>query len=155
MNTRKKQILSLLIVGALAAIGTGATESYAVVISVDIEARLNHLALSSPIRLVGGGNIDVSGSNIAPGTFVLTDTAGPGWARISWSTGTVSSTGRFRVEGEAVAEWVDPSGTVRYEHFRMVIQGRTDGTSRIRARFRNPFGPTSTSTARLRGRCSG
>jgi hypothetical protein len=152
MNTRKNQILSLLIVGALAAIGTGATEAYAVVIPVDIRARLRHPSLFPAINLVGGGHIRVVGSHIAPGTFNLTDTAGPGRARISWSTGSVDSTGRFRVEGRAVAQWVDRSGVVRYVRFRMVIRGRTNGTSRIRGRFRDVLG---TAGAHLGGRCSG
>ena len=156
MNTRKNQILSLLIVGAMAAIGTGATEAYAVVIPVDIRARLSDSSLVIPINLVGSGHIRVVGSHIAPGTFNLTDTVGPGRAQISWSTGSVDPTGRFRVEGQAVGQWVDPSGVVRYVHFRMVIRGRTNGTTlgstmpRVQGRFRDVLG---TPGAHLRGRC--
>ena len=152
MNMRQKQILSLLIVGALSVIGVGATESYAqvVVIPVDVRARLSHPALSPSMRLVGGGNIRISGGRIDPGTFNLTDTSGPGRAQISWSTGTIGPRGRFRVEGQAVAEWVDPSGVVRYAHFRMSIRGRTNGTSRVRARFRDVLGTVG---AHLRGGC--
>ena len=152
MNTQKKQILSLLIVGTLAVIGAGATESYAqtVVIPVEVRALLSHPALSPSIRLVGGGDVRVSGSQIEPGSFNLADTAGPGRAQISWSTGTIRPSGRFRVQGQAVAEWVDSSGVVRYAHFTMVITGRTNGTDRVRARFRDISG---TAGADLRGRC--
>ena len=153
MNTRKNQILSLLIVGVLATIAIGATQASAAAIPVDINARLSHPSLASPITLVGGGTVNVVAGTIAPGIFNLVDaTGGPASAQITWSTGPVSLSGRFRVDGRAVARWVDASGVVRYVDFKMVIRGRTNGTSRVRARF---YDTSGTSGAHLRGRCAG
>ena len=152
MNTRKNQILSLLIVGVLATIAIGATQASAAVIPVGIRARMYHPSLATPINLGGTGNINVVAGSIAPGTFNLTDaTGGPAVAQISWSTGTVDSFGRFCVEGQAYGQWVDAAGVIRYVHFRMVIRGRTNGTH-LRARFRETAG---TPGARLRGGCRG
>ena len=153
MNTRKNQILSMLIVGVLATIGIGATEASAQ-IAVDINARLSHTSLAIPITLVGGGAVNVLGSNIAPGIFNLVDaTGGPASAQISWSTGTIDSFGRFRVVGQAYGQWVDATGVTRYVHFRMVIRGRTNTAgTHVRARFGATAG---TPGARLRGRCRG
>jgi hypothetical protein len=151
MNTRKNQILSMLIVGVLTTIGIGATEASAQ-ITVGIRARMSHPTLATPINLGGVGNINVVAGSIAPGTFDLVDaTGGPASAQISWSTGTVDSFGRFRVEGQAYGKWVDATGVTRYVHFRMVIRGRTNGTH-VRARFGETAG---TPGARLRGRCRG
>ncbi len=152
MNTRKNQILSLLIVGVLATIAIGATQASAAVIPVDIRARMYHPSLATPINLGGTGNINVVAGSIAPGTFNLVDATGaPAFAQISWSTGTVDSFGRFRVEGQAYGKWDDATGVTRYVHFRMIIRGRTNGTH-LRARFRETAG---TPGARLRGRCRG
>ena len=153
MNTRKNQILSLLIVGVLATIGIGATEVSAQVIPVDINARLSHPSLASPITLVGGGTVNVVAGTIAPGIFNLVDaTGGPASAQISWTPGTVGPFGRFRADGPAVARWVDASGVTRYADFKMILQGRTNGTTRVRARFSDTSG---TSGSHLRGRCAG
>ena len=153
MNTRKNQILSILIVGVLTAIGIGATEASAQ-ITVGIRARMYHPSLATPINLGGVGNINVVAGSIAPGTFDLVDaTGGPALAQISWSTGTIDSFGRFRVVGQAYGQWVDATGVTRYVHFRMVIRGRTNNAgTHVRARFGATAG---TPGARLRGRCRG
>ena len=152
MNTRKNQILSLLIVGVLTTIGIGATEASAQ-ITVGIRARMHHPSLATPIILVGGGTVNVVAGTIAPGIFNLVDaTGGPASAQISWTTGTVDLLGRFRVDGRAVARWVDASGVIRYADFKMILRGRTNGTTRVRARFHDTSG---TSGAHLRGRCAG
>ena len=151
MNTRKNQILSMLIVGVLATIGIGATEASAQ-ITVGIRARMYHPSLATPINLGGVGNINVVAGSIAPGTFDLVDaTGGPALAQISWSTGTIDSFGRFRVVGQAYGQWIDTAGVTRYVHFTMVIRGRTNGTH-LRGMFRETMG---TPGARLRGRCRG
>ncbi len=122
MNTRKNQILSLLIVGVLATIGIGATVASAAAIPVDINARLSHPSLASPITLVGGGTVNVVAGTIAPGIFNLVDaTGGPASAQITWSTGPVSLSGRFRVDGRAVARWVD----ARRAYFNAVVDEET------------------------------
>ena len=153
MNTRKNQILSMLIVGVLTTIGIGATEASAQ-IAVDINSRLRHPSLATPIILVGGGTVNVVAGTIAPGIFNLVDaTGGPASAQISWSTGTIDSFGRFRVVGQAYGRWVDATGVTRYVHFRMVIRGRTNNArTHVRARFGETAG---TPGARLRGRCRG
>ena len=155
MNTRKNQILSMLIVGVLTTIGIGATEASAQ-ITVGVRARMFHPTLATPINLVGGGNINVDmvAGTIAPGIFNLVDaTGGPASAQISWSTGTIDSFGRFRVVGQAYGQWVDATGVTRYVHFRMVIRGRTNNAgTHVRARFGATAG---TPGARLRGRCRG
>ena len=153
MKSRKNHILSLLIVTVLASIGVSATETFAqtTIIDVDVRARLTDPTLSPPIILEGPGQIKITGSVIAPGTFNLTDVAGPGGhAQISWSTGTVHPNGRFRVIGQAVAWWTDSSMTVRYRHFRVVIRGRTDSAVRVRGRFHDFGGGSS---AHLTGVC--
>ena len=156
MNTRKNQILSLLIVGVLATIAIGATQASAAIIPVGIRARMHHPTLATPINLGGVGNInvDIVAGTVMPDTFNLVDaTGGPALAQISWSTGTVDSFGRFRVVGQAYGQWVDGTGVTRYVHFRMVIRGRTNNAgTHVRAMFRETAG---TPGARLRGGCRG
>lgn len=154
MKSRKNHILSLLIVTVLASIGVSATETFAqttTTILANVRARLTDPTLSPPIILEGLGHIEITGSVIKPGTFNLTDVAGPGGhAQISWSTGTVHPNGRFRVIGQAVARWTDSSMTVQYRHFRVVIRGRTNSASYLRGRFHD-FGGGS--PAHLTGVC--
>lgn len=154
MRTRKNRILNLLIVGALVSIGSSATETFAATIGINVRARLNDTTLAIPIRLAGAGTVNITTTGIiAPGTFNLADTASvpyPGGAQISWSTGTVAPSGRFRVLGQAVAWWTDASMVTQYRHFKVVIRGRTNSTDRIRASFQEVSGSPG---ATLRGRC--
>ena len=150
MKSRKNNILNLLIVSALAIIGSSATETFAATIDVGIRARLTDPLISIPILLRGEAVIDVSSGVVSPGAFILHDArGGPAHAEIHWSTGSVDSAGRFRLQGQGVAQWRDSSGIVRYRHFRMVIRGRTNGTTRARGGFRDISG---SSGAHLRGR---
>ena len=150
MNTRKKQILSLLIVGAMAVIGTSATEAYAVVIPVQTKAELSHPALPMPITLTGTANIQVIGSNVNPGNFYMTGPMGAK-AVIDWSPGTVSATGSFTVRGSGRAKFKDPATGLPVDiSFKFITTGRTDSVSRAMGRFHDYA--TSTAGSHLRGR---
>ena len=150
MKSRKNNILSLLIVVAMASIGTSATETFAVNIPVNTKARLVHPALATPVTVTGTANIQVSGTTVNPGTFNL---SGPLGAKvlIDWSPGTIMAKGRFNVRGTARAEFVDPAtGLIVYVSFEVVTKGRTNSVSRALGRFREYA--TSIPGSRLRGK---
>ena len=150
MNTRKNQILSLLIVGAMAAIGTSATEAYAVVIPVHTKAKLAHPVLPGPILLNGAANVQVAGGMIDLGTYFMT--APNGKAKIKWYTTSVDPvTGKFIAYGSGYAKVIHPvTGAVERVYFRMTTKGRTDSVARAIGRFTHIY--TSVPGAGLKGK---
>jgi hypothetical protein len=152
MNTRKNQILSLLIVGVLATIGIGATQASAAVIPVRIKAVLNHPVLAAPILLHGHANVHVNSGMINLGTFLVTAPGGTAKAKIKWySTSVNPADGTFEAYGSGVAKVIDPAnGVVKFVRFRMLTKGRTDGANRIHGKFKDLY--TSTPGAGLRGK---
>ena len=149
MNTRKNQILSLLIVGVLATIGIGATETYAVVIPINAKALLVHPALPGPIVLHGAANVHVGGGMINLGTYFMT--APNGKVKIKWHPTSVNPcTGKFTAYGSGYAKLINPvTGGVERVYFRMITEGRTDSVARVIGRFTHIY--TSTPGAGLKG----
>ena len=150
MNTRKNQILSLLIVGVLATIGIGATETYAVVIPVNTKALLDHPVLPGPIVLHGAANVHVGGGMINLGTYFMT--APNGKAKIKWYTTSVDPvTGKFIAYGSGYAKLIHPvTGAVERVYFRMTTKGKTDSVARVIGRFTYIY--TSVPGAGLKGK---
>ncbi len=158
MNTRKNQILSLLIVGALTTIGIGATEASAqvvlspvpvAVIPVDIKAKLAHPALASPLFLRGTANVRVVRGTINLGTYFMTSPRGK--AKIRWYPATVSPNGSFTAYGSGKAKVINPlTGAIERVTFRMVTSGRTDSVARALGRFKDVC--TSVAGAGLKGK---
>ena len=135
MNTRKNQILSLLIVGAMAAIGTSATKAYAVVITVHTKAKLVHPVLPGPIFLNGAANVQVAGGMIYLGTYLMT--APNGKAKIKWYPTSVNpADGSFTAHGSGKAKLINPAtGAIERVYFRMITHGRTDSVARVKGKF--------------------
>ena len=135
MNTRKNQILSLLIVGVLATIGIGATETYAVVIPINAKALLVHPALPGPIVLHGAANVHVGGGMINLGTYFMT--APNGKAKIKWYPTSVNpADGSFTAHGSGKAKLINPAtGAIERVYFRMITHGRTDNVARVKGKF--------------------
>ena len=134
MKTRKNHILSLLIVGVLAAIGTSAADTYAVIISVKTKALLAHPALPNSILLKGTGNVEVLGATVNLGNFYMN--APKAKALIDWSPTSLSSSGWFKAYGSGRAKFKNPStGAIEFVSFRMVSRGRTDSVGRAVGRF--------------------
>ena len=150
MNTRKNQILSLLIVGILATIGIGATETYAAVITVNTKAKLDHPVLPVPIVLHGAASVHVVGGMINLGTYFVT--APNAKAKIKWHPTSVNPvTGKFKAYGSGYAKLINPvTGAVERVYFRMITEGRTDSVARIIGRFTDII--TSVSGAGLKGK---
>ena len=141
MNTRKNQILRLLIVGALAVIGTGATEAYAVavVIPVQTKAKLAHPALSSPLLLQGTANVQVAGGTVNLGSYTMIAPGiigSVGEAKIWWFPATVNPDGSFTARGRGTAKFINPlTGGTEFVSFCMITNGRTDSVVRAMGRF--------------------
>jgi|3_EtaG_2_1085321.scaffolds.fasta_scaffold04647_2 hypothetical protein len=152
MNTRKNQILSLLIVGVLATIGIGATETQAAVIPVQIKAVLKHPVLAAPILLHGHANVHVAGGMINLGTFFMIAPGGTAKAKVKWYPTSVNpADGTFTAYGSGYAKLIDPAtGVVKFVRFRMLTKGRTNGINRIHGKFKHLY--TSTPFAGLRGK---
>ena len=150
MNTRKNQILSLLIVGAMAAIGTSATEAYAVVIPVHTKAKLAHPVLPGPILLNGAANVQVAGGMIDLGTYFMA--APNGKAKIKWYPTSVNpANGKFTACGRGYAKVINPvTGAIERVYFRMITKGRTDSVARVVGRFTYIY--TSVPGAGLKGK---
>ena len=150
MNTQKNQILSLLIVGILATIGIGATDTYAAVIPVKIKAKLAHPVLPAPILLHGIANVHVGGGMINLGTYFMA--APNGKAKIKWFPTSVNpATGEFKAFGSGYAKVINPvTGAVERVYFRMTTKGRTDSVARAIGRFTHIY--TSVPGAGLKGK---
>lgn len=138
MKTRKNHILSLLIVGALAAIGTSAADTYAVVIPVKTKALLQHPALPNSILLKGAGNVEVLGATVNLGNFYMT--APKAKALIDWSPTSLGPGGWFTAYGSGRAKFKNPAtGAIEYVSFRMISGGRTDSVGRAVGRFKDIY----------------
>ena len=150
MNTRKNQILSLLIVGAMAAIGTSATKAYAVVITVHTKAKLVHPVLLGPIFLHGAANVKVACGMIDLGTYLMS--APNGKAKIKWYPPSVNpADGSFTANGRGMAKLINPAtGAIERVYFRMITHGRTDSVARVKGRFTYLY--TSVPGAGLKGK---
>jgi len=150
MNTRNNQILSLLIVGILATIGIGATETYAALIPVNTKAKLDHPVLPAPIFLHGAANVHVAGGMIHLGTYFMA--APNGKAKIKWYPTSVNpATGKFTACGSGYAKLINPAtGAVERVYFRMRTEGRTDSVARVIGRFTYIY--TSVPGAGLKGK---
>ena len=154
MNTRKNQILSLLIVGVLATIGIGATEASAAVIPIQTKAKLAHPVLPAPILIGGNANVQVAGGMINLGTFFMIAPNGTAKAKVKWYPTSVNpADGTFTAYGSGYAKVIDPAtGVVKRVYFRMLTKGRTDSVARIHGRFWHLY--TSTPFAGLKGKYS-
>ena len=154
MNTRKNQILSLLIVGVLATIGIGATEAHAAIINVQTKAKLAHPVLAAPILIGGNANVQVAGGMLNLGTFWMIAPGGTAKAKIKWYPTSVNpADGTFTAHGSAFAKVIDPAtGVVKRVYFRMITKGRTNSVNKIRGEFWHLY--TSTPFAGLKGKYS-
>ena len=149
MKSRKKHILSILIVTALVTIGTRASETFAVSIPVNTKARLVHPALPMPITVTGTANIDVTGTTVNLGSFNL---SGPLDAKVlvDFAPTTIKKKGRFVARGRARVKFKDPrTGSVVRFSLRIVTKGRTNSVAKAIGRFRDVAGPPN---AHLRGK---
>ena len=149
MKSRKKHILSILIVTALVTIGTRASETFAVSIPVNTSANLVHPALPMPITVTGIANIDVTGTTVNPGNFHL---SGPLNAKvlIDFAPTTIKKKGWFVANGQARVEFQDPNtGSVVSFSLAIVTKGRTNSVAKAIGRFRDVAGPPN---AHLRGK---
>ena len=161
MKTRKNHILSLLIVGALAAIGTSASDTYASsptlapspcpVIPLKTKAKLQHPAVNTPVLLRGTGRATVVGRTINLGNFYLTGRGGK--AAIDWAPARIGRCGKFVAHGSGRAKVISPtSAPATHVSFRMTSRGRTDGVRRAIGRYVSVV--SSMSGAGLKGKFS-
>ena len=149
MNTRKNQILSLLIVGALATIGISATDASAAIITVNTKAKLMHPVLATPLLLHGTANVNVVGATISLGTYYMASPDGK--AKIKWYPATVGPGGWFIAYGRGYAKVINPvTGATERVYFRMITKGRTDNIARAAGRFTHLY--SSVAGAGLNGK---
>ena len=149
MNTRKNQILSLLIVGALATIGISATDASAAVIIVQTKAELFHPSLPAPLLLHGTANVQVVGGTVKLGMYYMASPDGK--AKIKWYPATVGPGGWFTAYGRGYAKVINPvTGATERVYFRMITKGRTDNIARAAGRFTHLY--SSVAGAGLKGK---
>lgn len=122
MKTRKNHIHGLLIVGALATIGTSAAGTYAKDISMPIAAQLHHPALATRILLNGTCNVTIMDSTVTFGNFYMVSPKAKAW--IKWSPTRIDPHGNIKTYGSGRAKFTNPTtGAIEYVSFRMYCHG--------------------------------